>query len=327
MRNRSYVYATLSLLLLAATAMMVGCGGDSQSTVFQNVSERTSWSSMDNIAFASFGGNGLLYVYSINTQGRGLTLLTLTDNDDDLNDEGGRHPAYSPNAGQIAISARRGATPAIYLIDAERGDRDNATRVTSDSGTGADTEPSFHPDGNRIVYTSTRRAGNGDIRIVNTDGSGMIPVIETDAEEHWAVVSPDGTKLAYQSDAAGESDIWVKDISNLGGAGYDPAAPGTNLTADSPFRNEAPAWSPDGTKIAFHSNRNGDFDVFLMNADGSDQVAVTADPRSDGFPVFNPEGTRLAITRDREVWTVPALPWTEWQGRVDEEADQLTRRF
>jgi len=124
MRNRSYVYATLSLLLLAATAMMVGCGGDSQSTVFQNVSERTSWSSMDNIAFASFGGNGLLYVYSINTQGRGLTLLTLTDNDDDLNDEGGRHPAYSPNAGQIAISARRGATPAIYLIDAERGDRE-----------------------------------------------------------------------------------------------------------------------------------------------------------------------------------------------------------
>ncbi len=326
MRNRSYVYATLSLLLLASITM-VGCGGDSQSTVFQNVSERTSWSSTGNIAFASFGGNGLLYVYSINTQGRGLTLLTLTDNDDDLNDEGGRHPAYSPDGSQLAISARRGATPAIYLINAERGDRDGATRVTSDSGTGADTEPSFHPNGNRIIYTSTRGAGNGDIRMIATDGSGMVSVVETDAEEHWAVVSPDGTKVAYQSDAAGTSDIWVKDISNLGGAGYDPTAPGTNLTADSPFRNEAPAWSPDGTKIAFHSNRNGDFDVFLMNADGSNQVAVTADPRSDGFPVFNPEGTRVVITRDREVWTVPALPWTEWQARVDDEAKQLTRRF
>ncbi len=254
-------------------------------------------------------------------------LLTATDNDNDFNDEGGRQPAFSPDGTQIAISSRRGETPAIHLIDAQRGDRAGITRVTADAGDGADSEPSFTPAGTQIVFTSTRRAGNADIRIVGTDGTGNAAVIETAAEEHWGVVSPDGTMLAYHSDANGNTDIWVKDISALGQAGYDPTDPGTCLTAASPFRDEAPAWSADGTQIAFHSNRNGDFDVFLMNADGSGQVAVTADQRSDGYPVFSPAGDRLAITRDRELWTVPAQPWADWAANADEEAEQLTRRF
>ncbi len=326
MRNRPHAYALVALLVLAAF-VMIGCGGDSGSEVFQNVSERVSWSDQGRIAFASFGGNGLLYVYSINEQGRALTLLTQSDNDDDLNDEGGRQPDYSPDGTTIVLSARRGQTPALYLMDAERGDRDGVTAVTNPGGTGSDSEPNYHPDGTRIVYTSSRRDGNADIRIVNTDGSGDAAVIETDAEEHWAAVSPDGTMLAYQSDAAGVTDIWVKDISALGTGGYDPTDRGTNLTAASPFRSEAPAWSPDGTKIAFHTNRNGDFDIFMMNADGSEQVAVTADARSDGYPVFSPDGTELAITRDREIWTIPAQPWTEWRDQIDQLADRLTRRF
>ncbi|MFP4249133.1 MAG: TolB family protein [Armatimonadota bacterium] len=326
MRNQSHAYALVALLLLA-TFVMIGCGGDSDTNVFQNVSERVSWSEQGRIAFASYGGNGLLYVYTINEQGRALTLLTQSDNDDDLNDEGGRHPSFSPDGDTLAISARRGETPAIYLIDAVRGDRDAINQVTDPSGIGADLEPSYHPDGDRIVYTSTRRAGNADIRIVNTDGSGNTAVIETDAEEHWAAVSPDGTMLAYQSDAAGNTDIWVKDISALGSEGYDPTDRGTNLTADSPFRNEAPAWSPDGDTIAFHTNRNGDFDIFMMNVDGSEQVAVTADARSDGYPVFSPDGEELAVTRDREIWTVPAQPWTEWRDQIDQLSERLTRRF
>jgi Tol biopolymer transport system component len=326
MSNRSRTYAIFALLILVAF-VFVGCGGDSESTVFQNVSERVSWGSLNRIAFASFGGNGLLYIYTINEQGRGLTLLTISDNDDDLNDEGGRQPDYSPDGNTIVMSARRGETPALYTMDATRGDRDAINQVTNDAGDGGDFEPNYHPDGTQIVYTSTRRDGNADIRIVNTDGSGDMAVIQTDAEEHWAAISPDGTMLAYQSDAAGNTDVWVKDITDLGTAGYDPTARGTNLTAASPFRNEAPAWSPDGTKIAFHTNRNGDFDIFMMNPDGSDQVAVTADARSDGFPVFSPDGTELAITRDREVWTVPAQPWTDWRDQIDELADRLTRRF
>ena len=327
MMTRSHACALLVVLLALAAVTLFGCGGDSGAVVYQNVSERTSWGADGRVAFASFGGNGQLYVYSINETGGGLVLLTASDNGADFNDEGGRQPAYSPDATRIAISTRRGLTPAIYLIDPDRGDRDRITAVTSDAGTGADTEPSWSPAGDRIVYTSTRGDGEPDLFIINADGTGAMPLIDTPAAEHWGVISPDGTMLAYSSDSAGNTDIWVKDISDLGDAAYDPSDPGTNLTAASPFRDEAPAWSPDGTKIAFHSNRNGDFDIFLMNADGSEQVAVTADQRSDGFPVFNPAGDRLAITRDREVWLIPALPWADWRGDAENLSDQLTRRF
>ncbi len=323
MSNRSHVYALIVVLLLGGM-ILAGCSGGDESNVFQNVSERVSWSSQGRIAFASFGGNGLLYVYSIDTDGHSLTLLTLSDDDDDLNDEGGRQPDFSPDGQQIVMSARRGQTPALYLMDAERGDRDAITQVTDDSGTGADMEPNFDPsNGDRIFYTSTRDDGNPDIMMVDVSGglpATPEPIVATGADEHWAAVSPDGSTLAYQSDETGNTDIWTLDLT-------DPAATAQNLTAGTPFRDEAPAWSADGTRIAFHSNRNGDFDIFLMNADGSEQVPVTADARSDGYPVFNPDGDRLAITRDREVWTIPAQPWADWQDQIDELSDQLTRRF
>lgn len=327
MMIRSRLSALLLALMLAAMMALIGCSGDSSSIVYQNVSERVSWGVNGKIAFASFGANGLLYIYTINDNGGGLSLLTLSDGDLDLNDEGGRHPAFSPDATRIAMSSRRGESPAIYLIDAVRAAQPPLAAVTSPAGTGADTEPSWTPDGARLVYTSTRRAGDGDIRIINADGTGMAPLVQTDANEGWGVVSPDGKWLAYTSDAAGNTDIWVKDISNFADAAYDPTDPGTNLTGASDFREEAPSWSPDGSKLVFHSNRNGDFDIFMMNADGSGQVAVTADQHSDGFPVFSPNGERLAITRDREIWTIPARRWSDWMANADTEAKQLTRRF
>ena len=315
----------LVALLVAVSLLILGCGGTSTVRVFQNVSERTSWGATDKIAFASFGANGQLYAYSIGDNGTAMFLMTPSDNDNDFADEGGRNPAFSPNGTKVVIASRRGQSEALYVIDAIRGDRDGLVAITDAAGEGSDSQPSYYPDGDDIIFTSTRRAGNADIySIVVPAGAKAdvrVAVVTTDAEETWASVSPDGTKVAYTSDTNGNTDVWVKVL------GTDPTDPGTCLTAASPYRDEAPSWSPDGTKIAFHSDRNGDFDIWLMDADGANQVAVTGDQRSDGFPVFSPAGGRLAITRDREVWTVPAEAWTDWQADADTEADQVTRRF
>lgn len=324
------VLTTALLTLLVATVLLaVGCGSDTKSTVYQNISERASWSVLGRIAFASFGGNGRLYINAVNVDGGGLSVLTPSDNDSDFADEGGRHPAFSPNGRQLAIASRRGASEGIFLIDAETGDRNGIIAVTDASAVGADNQPSFNPDGNQILFTSTRRAGNGDIYLITRPGAAAAnakadarePVVATEAEEQWAVMSPDGTKIAYQSDFNGNTDIWVKAV------GSDPLDPGTCLTAASPYRDEAPCWSPDGARIFFHSNRNGDFDIWMMDADGSNQVEVTADQRSDGFPWCSPNGQRLLITRDRELWTIPAAPWTTWRANADTESVQITRRY
>jgi len=58
-------------------------------------------------------------------------------------------------------------------------------------------------------------------------------------------------------------------------------------------------WSPDGTRIAFDTNWNGNPDIYVMNADGSGLVRLTYDPASDSSPSWSPDGTRLAFTSTR----------------------------
>jgi Tol biopolymer transport system component/outer membrane protein OmpA-like peptidoglycan-associated protein len=60
-----------------------------------------------------------------------------------------------------------------------------------------------------------------------------------------------------------------------------------------------PAWSPDGSRIAFQSDRDGDPDVYVMNADGSDVRQLTNSPGFDGAPSWSPDGTRIAFASER----------------------------
>jgi Tol biopolymer transport system component len=53
-----------------------------------------------------------------------------------------------------------------------------------------------------------------------------------------------------------------------------------------------PVWSPDGTKILFRSNRDGNNEIYIMNADGTGQTRVTNNPADDTAPRWQPAGTR-----------------------------------
>src|SRR4051812_15339516 len=77
----------------------------------------------------------------------------------------------------------------------------------------------------------------------------------------------------------------------------------TNLTQNGALDKD-PAWSPDGTKIAFSSNRGGSFDIWVMNADGGAPVRVTTGPEADAAidrePAWSPDGTKLAFSSNRD---------------------------
>ncbi len=313
MSKNTIVASVIAVVMVAVIVGLSSCGGGGDTGMYFNISERASWSADGRFAFASFGGNGLLYTYSVNESGGGTVLLTPSDNDEDLADEGGWHPAYSPDGGLIAFASRRGPSPAIWIMDGAVGDRTGLSRLTDDSGLGSDEQPSWSPDASSIVYTSTRSNNNHDIRVINADGSGQADLLATAAEEQWASYNPQNAdQIVFQSDqdaaANGDTDIFVYTIS-------------TQIyqkLADSLYTDSAPAWSPDGTKIAFHSNRSGDFDIWVVDATGGDPTPLTTDARSDGFPIWNSDGTRIAFTRSRELWSMAA-------DGTDEE--QITRRF
>ena len=81
------------------------------------------------------------------------------------------------------------------------------------------------------------------------------------------------------------------------------------LTYDS-AQDAQPAWSPDGTKIAFVSDRDGNADIYVMNADGSGPVNITKHAGADYAPAWSPDGTKIAFQSDREtdfaVWVMNA---------------------
>ena len=90
----------------------------------------------------------------------------------------------------------------------------------------------------------------------------------------------------------------------------------TNLTNDGLIFNALPAWSPDGTKIAFVPEPglpDGDFDVYTMNPDGTGRTPITSGVGDDCSPNWSPDGAKLAFFRDpvamaslEDVWTMNA---------------------
>jgi Tol biopolymer transport system component len=67
--------------------------------------------------------------------------------------------------------------------------------------------------------------------------------------------------------------------------------------------DQDPCWSPDGTRIAFESDRDGNYEIYVMDADGSHQTRLTHDPALDSTPTWSTDGTRIAFSRD-SCWQV-----------------------
>jgi Tol biopolymer transport system component len=124
-----------------------------------------------------------------------------------------------------------------------------------------------------------------------------------------AFPGPNG-RLAYESTRDGDSEIFTV---NPDGTGE------TQLTSNSGTDNQ-PAWSPDGSKIAFASNAGllGDFEIYVMNADGSNPINVSNYPdASDTDPTWSPDGTQIAFVSDfdgsPDIWKMNA----DGTGRVN----------
>ena len=95
----------------------------------------------------------------------------------------------------------------------------------------------------------------------------------------------------------------------IGAVAAQSQLPGAPLT-DDPANDLRPAWSPDSTQIAFFSIRSGNNDIWVMDADGSNERQLTDDPEDDRRPTWSPDGAYIAFDSDRggsrNIWVMDA---------------------
>jgi TolB protein len=121
-----------------------------------------------------------------------------------------------------------------------------------------------------------------------------LPAVTFSATGIW----PGTGRIAFASDRNGNPDIYVM---NSDGSGLVQL---TNNLAD----DGQPTWSPDASKIAFVSTRNGGgLEIYVMNADGTAVVRLTDQLDTDASPAWSPDGSRIAFSSARDAMTVVDL--------------------
>lgn len=187
----------------------------------------------------------------------------------------------------ITFESNRDGNWEIYRMAPDGSDPINLSNDPAD-----DTKPVWSADGTRIAFVSNRVVSEEEgqyIFMMNADGSNLRQL----TFNHWSDSpswSQDGSQITYM----GDEDIFIINI--------DGNSEPVNLTNSPDIRDGRPTWSPDGTKIAWSSGDDGNWNLFVMDVDGSNKKQIT-----DNGQVFG------------STWTIDGRLLINWGWKDQEE--------
>jgi Tol biopolymer transport system component len=157
-----------------------------------------------------------------------------------------------------------------------------------------------------ITYTSAGGIANDDIYVTDETASTHVRLTTDPARDIQSAVSPNGKEIVFASqrntlrfpNPERDLELYVMDaVDDEGIDGPDGEGDGLRRLTDNGAPDFGPAWSPDGAKVAFVSGRDGNSEIYVMDADGTEPVRLTDHPLADQVPRFSPDGSRIVFQR------------------------------
>lgn len=204
-------------------------------------------------------------------------------------------PSWSPDGSRVAFTSDSDGNFEIYSMNA---DGSEVRQLTFSDAETSHVGPKYSPDGKKILYAVHHRddatVNTQDLWLMNTDGSGQTRLTTGYDNAESRTWSPDGRRIAFNSVVDGIGQIYVMNADGTGiqqvttNPGTTPAfLPGGIFP---PLRGDVtPAWSPDGGRIAFASDRDGNFEIYTMTPAGTDLVRLTHTPDQEVSVGWSPK--------------------------------------
>jgi TolB protein len=232
---------------------------------------------------------------------------------------GGLNPVVSPWLERAPEVREDNAE--IWVMDP---DGRRQTRLIEAADEVESTFPVWSPDGARLAFSrwtgfNDDELGDVDVWVANADGTEARPLAGGDGWQWLPRWTPDGEAVTYTVEVQGGP--WMSTgpmgrVTGVVGPGFDDgsaavrpdaaiwrvAADGSSPPAvltDAAGDDRSASWSPDGTRLAFDATRDGNTEIYVVDADGSNPVRVTEHPAEDWAPAWSPDGTRIAFASDR----------------------------
>ena len=159
--------------------------------------------------------------------------------------------------------------------------------------------------GGVIAFNLPAAAGyNSDIYAINvadalqdTQGSFLRRLTRHPANDFDPVWSPDGTHIAFVSERDYNQEIYVMNVAD---ALEDTDENALRRLTDNQANDHSPTWSPDGAHVAFASDRDGDEEIYVVNADGGGLQRLTDNDARDTAPDWSADGSQIAFESNRD---------------------------